>query len=131
MEIFEKYRTEVIEDTQVDELNVKEVAMKLPAIKHKWVARLITHKRQLYALEKEKERTIEAMLKAIKERGEIQLSKAALATKLSSQDVIKKLDEKIDNEKSLVEYLEHVETIFRYMTNDIKNVVEYMKMELL
>lgn len=130
MEILEKYIEEVTEDTRVDEINVKDVAMRLPGLKHKWVARLINHKKGLYRFEREKEEIIEAMVKKIKERGDIQLSKAAMTAKISTIDSVKELDAKIDETKALVEYLDHVVTIFRYMTNDIKNITEYMKMEM-
>jgi hypothetical protein len=130
MEILEKYGQEIAEDTAVDEINVKDVAMRLPGIKHKWVARLIKHKRQLNRLDKEKEDVIEATLKKIKEKGDIQLSKSAMTAKISTLESVKVLDEKIDEQKALVDYLEHVESIFRYMTNDIKNVIDIMKMEL-
>lgn len=130
MEILEKYGQEIAEDAAVDEINVKDVAMRLPGIKHKWVARLINHKRQLNRLEAEKEAIIEATMKKIKEKGDIQLSKNAMTAKISTLDSVKSLDEKIDEQKALVDYLEHVESIFRYMTNDIKNVIDIMKMEL-
>lgn len=130
MEILERYSQEIAEDTAVDEINVKDVAMRLPGIKHKWVARLINHKRQLNRLENEKESIIEATMKKIKEKGDIQLSKTAMTAKISTLESVKVLDEKIDEQKALVDYLEHVESIFRYMTNDIKNVIDIMKMEL-
>lgn len=130
MEILEKYGQEIAEDSAVDEINVKDVAMRLPGIKHKWVARLINHKRQLNRLEAEKESIIEATMKKIKEKGDIQLSKNAMTAKISTLESVKALDEKIDEQKALVDYLEHVESIFRYMTNDIKNVIDIMKMEL-
>lgn len=130
MEILERYSQEIAEDTAVDEINVKDVAMRLPGIKHKWVARLINHKRQLNRLENEKESIIEATMKKIKEKGDIQLSKTAMTAKISTLESVKALDEKIDEQKALVDYLEHVESIFRYMTNDIKNVIDIMKMEL-
>ena len=31
-------------DVEIDEFNIKETQMKLPALKHKWVGRLIRHK---------------------------------------------------------------------------------------
>ena len=69
-------------------------------------------------------------MKKIKEKGDIQLSKNAMTAKISTLESVKALDEKIDEQKALVDYLEHVESIFRYMTNDIKNVIDIMKMEL-
>lgn len=130
MEILEKYIEEVTEDTRVDEINVKDVSMRLPGLKHKWVARLINHKKGLYKLEREKEEIIEAMVKKIKERGDIQLSKTAMTAKISTIESVKDLDARIDDLKALVDYLEHVETTFRYMTNDLKNVIDIMRMEM-
>jgi hypothetical protein len=130
MDIIEKYAQDVAADAAIDEINVKEVAMRLPGIKHKWVARLINHKRPLYALENERAELVERTVKKIKEKNEIQLSKTAMISKISSFDTVKSLDDKMSEQKAIIEYLEHVESIFRYMTNDVKNVIEIMKMEL-
>jgi len=98
MDIIEKYEAEIKEDAHVDELNVKDVAMRLPAIKHKWVSRLIYHKRQVSKLSNELDNIVDLSIR--------------------------------EYHRSIVDYLEHVESIFRYMTNDIKNVIEIMKLEM-
>jgi hypothetical protein len=130
MDIIAKYDEEIARDAHVDELNVKDVAMRLPAIKHKWVSRLIAHKRSLYQLEQQKEQLVEAALKRMKEKTDIQLSNNAMKTKIDSSPQMKQINDDIADQKSIIDYLEHVESIFRYMTNDIKNVTEIMKLEL-
>ena len=130
MDIIAKYDEEIARDAHVDELNVKDVAMRLPAIKHKWVSRLIAHKRSLYQLEQQKEQLVEAALKRMKEKTDIQISNNAMKTKIDSSPQMKQINDDIADQKSIIDYLEHVESIFRYMTNDIKNVTEIMKLEL-
>ena len=41
MEQLEQYIKEMGEDVDLDEFNLKDVQLKLPALKHKWVGRLI------------------------------------------------------------------------------------------
>ena len=41
MDLLDKYIKELGEDTSLDEFTVRDVQMKLPAIKHKWAGRLM------------------------------------------------------------------------------------------
>jgi hypothetical protein len=130
MDIIEKYEAEIKEDAHVDELNVKDVAMRLPAIKHKWVSRLIYHKRQVSKLSNELDNIVDLSMKKLKQMGDIQLSPKALQARITTTAEYKKIEEDREYHRSIVDYLEHVESIFRYMTNDIKNVIEIMKLEM-
>ena len=40
MELLEQYIKEMGVDVELDEFNLKDVQLKLPALKHKWVGRL-------------------------------------------------------------------------------------------
>jgi hypothetical protein len=44
MELLKKYIEEITKDLQLDDFNIKESQMRLPARKHFWVARLIETK---------------------------------------------------------------------------------------
>jgi len=44
VDLLERYISELSEDVCIDEFNMKDVQMKLPAIKHKWTGRLIRAK---------------------------------------------------------------------------------------
>ena len=46
-----KYTEELQKDMYIDELNLSQVALTLPAIKHKWVARLILAKSEFNKIE--------------------------------------------------------------------------------
>ena len=47
MELLEKYIKEMGVDVELSEFEMKDVQMKLPAIKHKWIGRLVRHKGEL------------------------------------------------------------------------------------
>ena len=52
--LFTNYQTEIVNDIQVDELSLKDKAMLVPTIKHKWVARMMQHKAQLRKFQSKK-----------------------------------------------------------------------------
>lgn len=130
MVIIEEIKKELEEDTKVDELNLLEKQLRLPAIKHKWVARLIEQKRYLYSLEK-KRKTIRAAVYASYEKDGIPpgIPKTALDRKIEESKAIQEIDEEMTNAKLVIEYLEKIESIFRSMTYDLKNIIEINKLE--
>ena len=131
MEILDKYSEELNNDTRMDEINIKEVQLKLPGLKHKWIARLIKHKSELKKLNKLKELAKEKIVNKLTSDPNITLSKISLEKKAESNETMKKIVDKINDEQLIIAYLEKVETIFRSFTYDIKNVVEIMKLETL
>ena len=127
---FDKLSSELKEDTEVDELNLLQKQLTLPAIKHKWVARLIEQKRYLNNLEKKKRMAKIAVLSSLEEQGlPPGIPKTSLEKKIDNSDTIQKINEDIDETTLLIEYLEKVEAIFRSMTYDIKNIIEINKLE--
>ena len=64
MDYFEKVKSQIDEDLKLDRINLLEKQLMLPAIKHKWVSRLIENKRLKNNLEnKKKEIKIELLKK--------------------------------------------------------------------
>lgn len=131
MDIIEQYQKELQKDTHVDELNVTQIAYMLPALKHKWVSRLINTKIKISKLEKLKKETKDTLVSKIKETST--QSYFAIDRTLSNNEEYKKssskIDEEIDNLKIIVLYLEKVENIFKTMTYDIKNIIDLNKLE--
>ena len=58
MDLLDQYIKELGEDTALDEFNVRDVQMKLPAIKHKWAGRLMRAKSDNSKLERKKKKVI-------------------------------------------------------------------------
>jgi hypothetical protein len=130
MVIIDKFKEELEIDTQVDELNLLQKQLQLPAIKHKWVARLIDSKRHLNNLNRKK-KTIRAAVIATLEKDGIPpgIPKSSLDKKIENTKSLLDIEEEIQDTEIAIVYLEKVESIFRSMTYDLKNIIEINKLE--
>lgn len=123
--LFETYQKEIVEDIKVDELSLKDKAMLVPTIKHKWVGRLMTHKAQLRKLNDLKKKT----LKKISSESPIPLSKTTLEQAAENNESVIKIQESIDRLEVIIEYLEKVEKLTSSLTWDCKNLIDLQKLE--
>jgi hypothetical protein len=126
--LFEEYEKEIIFDTKIDELNLLQKQLELPAIKHKWVSRLINQKRELNRLFKKRKEIKNVVLEKLDciPKG---IPKKILESKIDATEQIQQIDEEISDLNLMVEYLEKVEQIFKTMSYDLKNIVDITKME--
>jgi hypothetical protein len=130
MDFFEKIKKEIDTDLKLDRIELLEKQLMLPAIKHKWVARLIENKRTKNQLEIKKKNLKADVLKTLQENGiPSNIPKAALDRKIDNSESVSKIDEQIKETEIIIEYLEKVENICRSLTYDIKNAVELEKLE--
>jgi hypothetical protein len=130
MVYLEEFKKELQEDTKIDQINLLEKQMMLPAIKHKWVARLIDQKRKLNSLERKKKAIRAGVLETLEKKGlPTGLPKSALDKKIDGSEEILKIVEEIEDTEVMIEYFEKIETIFRSMTYDMKNIIEINKLE--
>lgn len=129
MSTLDKYMEEIVQDTNVDNFNILDVQMRLPAIKHKWVGRLMRHKFEVKELRKQKERLIRELTNKLVSESPVKIAEPVAEKKVSKVDSVLKIDAEIKEAYLLIEYLEKVEKIFSSMTFDIKNVTEIMKLE--
>lgn len=123
--LFEIYQKEIAEDIKVDELSLKDKAMLVPSIKHKWVGRLMNHKMQLKKLSDMKKKAIKNMAN----NSPIPLSKATLDQAASNDANVSKIQESIDKLETIIEYLEKVEKLTSSLTWDCKNLIDLQKLE--
>lgn len=129
--LLEKYIDELSKDVEVDEFALKECQMKLPALKHKWVGRLVRHKKELYKMNRDRNILVNSVADKIQDTSEIQITKpAAINLAAKHKDVID-IDDKIKDVELVVELLDKCERIFSSMSFDLKNLVEIIKMETL
>ena len=129
MSTLDKYMEEIVQDTNVDNFNILDVQMRLPAIKHKWVGRLMRHKFEVKELRREKEKLIRELTSKLLSESPVKIAEPVAEKKVSKVDSVLKIDAKIRETYLIIEYLEKVEKIFSSMTFDIKNVTEIMKLE--
>ncbi len=131
MSTLEKYLKEMEKDVFFDDFTIKETQMKLPAIKHKWVGRLVRHKQESHKLKSEYDRVKRKLIQDAKANSTYQVSTPALEKIVIKHDTMIKMQTDIDDCMLLIEFLEKAEKLFSSMSFDIKNLIEIMKMETL
>lgn len=130
MDLFHKFQEEIKDDLQIDQINLMDRQLRAPALKHKWIARLIEQKRIKNRLEKRKKELKENVLKQLESGGiPTGVPKASIKEKVEASDTIKKINEEIEDVDLLIEYLEKVEKVFSSITYDIRNITEISKLE--
>tara|TARA_R100000808_G_scaffold13636_1_gene32891 strand:- start:2007 stop:2402 length:396 start_codon:yes stop_codon:yes gene_type:complete len=129
MDLLDQYIKELGEDTALDEFNVRDVQMKLPAIKHKWAGRLMRAKSDNSKLERKKKRVIKDLTQKLVKDSPVKLSLPIAEKKVQDLDDIQDIDEQIRDNEVVILFLEKAERILNSMTFDIKNLTEIMKLE--
>lgn len=128
--LFDKYRAEIEEELELSDFNMKDVQMRMPAIKHKWVARLIQQKIELNKFKKLKAEAIEAVIDKTRKDNPVLLSDHALAKQAEKNELIQKIILKMEECEMLIDYLEKVEKVCSSTSYDIKNLIDIKKLEL-
>ena len=129
MELLKKYIDEVGKDLVLDDFNIKEVSLRLPARKHYWVAQLIKTKiarNKTFAKKRELKKNITREVIAT---SPVKLTQSAAEQAAERHDTLMEITAKIKELDVVVEYLEKVEKIFSQMGFEIKSIVEIIKME--
>lgn len=130
VETLDAYMKELSADTSLDEFTMRDVQMKLPAIKHKWVGRLMRSKIQKENLIRKKKALVSTMCSKLIEESPINLSIPVARQKVVQHQTILDMDSNIKDCEMIIEFLEKAEKIFNSMTFDIKNLTEIMKLEI-
>ena len=129
MELLKKYFEEVGKDLVLDDFNIKEQSMRLPARKHYWVAQLIKAKIERNQTFEKKKKLKKDITKEVIATSPVKLSQSAAEQAAERHESLSTLTSKIKELDLIIEYLEKVEKIMSQMGFDIKNAVEIMKME--
>lgn len=129
MELLKKYIAEISQDLEINDLNIKEAQMRLPARKHFWVARLIDAKIALTKLQAAEKDLRNKLAKKINEDAPVKLATQTIDNILNQRDEIKELVAQITEYKYIIEYLEKTEKIMSSLHWEIKNIVNLMQLE--
>lgn len=129
MDLIENYIIELEKDIKLDQFNIRDNQMKLPAHKHKWVGRLMRHKYEIVKLNQKKANLKKAVSSKIQQNTTYKVSKPAAEKAAENHDSILDITNKINELNVIIEFLEKAERILSSMTYDIKNLVEIMKLE--
>jgi len=129
-EIVEQYTIESSIDTNIDRLNVTEVQEKLVNNKHKWSARLINHKIKLNKYRNQRFTILEEKIEEYQNTQPVMVNKSIAEKAVSKKKDIRVIDNKIENEILIIQHVENIYKNISFATNDIKNLVELMKLEM-
>lgn len=128
-EQFERIVSDLEKDIKIDRMNLDEKTLQIPSIKHFWIAELYRSKIKIQKLEGMKKDRIKYLQSTI--TSEIGLSKSSLTAQMNSDEKINKINEKLEELKIIVEYLEDAKFVLGRVTDDIKNRIELEKVERL
>ena len=131
MELLRKYIEDITKDLQLDDFNIKEAQMRLPARKHFWVARLMEAKIKRNSLFRNKKQLRKEVVKKVISNSPVRINQSAAESAADRHESISKLNESISEQDSIIEYLEKVEKIMGHMHWEIKNIIDINKMEQL
>ena len=129
-DIINQYLEEANLDTDLDRLEVITTQERLVNNKHKWSARLINHKINLSNFKFKRESVLEDRITEFQNTEPVRVSRIIAERAVRNKKEIKILDLKIKNEQLIIDYLENIYKNISFATNDIKNLVELMKLEI-
>ena len=129
MDTLENYIIELEKDVRLDQFNIRDCQMKLPAYKHKWVGRLMRHKHEIVKLNQQKYLLKKKVAEKIQSSTTYKVTKPVAEKAAANHDSIVDITHRIEELSVLIEFLEKAERILSSMTYDIKNLVEIMRLE--
>lgn len=125
-----EYSNELKEDVSINEFNLRDIQMKLPAIRHKWVARLMMNKFELEKMKELRAQTKYKIIDKLKEESPTILSEMSLNKMAENNNTIEKIDISLKNKKLIIEFLEKVvDEVLKGITFDIKNLIRIIELE--
>ena len=127
--LIEKYNEEIKKYVSVDEFNMKQVQMDLPATRHYWVGRLMFHKQEILKLKRLRKEAQKKIADKLEHESPVGLNPKTLEQAQQNHPVIGKIDGQIAEHDLIVEYLGKIEANFRSISFDIKNLIEIVKLE--
>lgn len=127
--LFQEYHEKIEAFLKFDELNIKDAQMALPSVRHYWVGRLMFHKNQIIKLKKAKEKAIKTLKNKLEEESPVTLSIKTISESVANHEIIIKIDEEINNNEILVEYLSKVEANFRDAQYGMTNLTKIITLE--
>ena len=120
---------EIGKDLVLNDLNLKEQQQRLPARKHFWVGRLVGAKIKRNDLITEKRKLKKDLVKKVIEDSPVRINLTSAETAAERYESVVKLNKSIQEQDTIIEYLEKVEKILSNMHWEIKNVIDMNKME--
>ena len=122
------YKDEFLEDTNLTLENIREKSMSVSAIRSKWLMYLFKEKENLEKIQsKRKEIMSKKLIDSGKDVSVLKIK--AEETILKNSEVIQKLNQLEADTKKCLEYIEYAMNILNDFNFQIKNTLDYLKLE--
>ena len=128
--MLEEYIKELEEDLKINELNLKDYQLRLPAIKHKWTGRMIRLKMQVNQLKKQKEKIKADIMSEIDHTSNVKLTQPVISATADKHSRIQEINVKIQESELLIELLERSEKTLSSCSFDLSNIIKIMQLEI-
>lgn len=129
LELLKVYNEQIKPQISINELNVKDVQFDLPNRRHYWAGRLIYHKASIIKLQRLRKEAHKKLKQKIEQESPVALESRSVKSSIESHHIMEKIDREIMEHELLVEYLTKIESNFRSLSFDIKNLVELIRLE--
>lgn len=129
-EILDRYSDELKPEISLNKLNLGDHQTKLPSLKHKWAGRYINHKRNLIKLKVQKKNLYTDLIEEYIENSPVKININIAEKAVHNNPSILKINNKIEEEELILEYLDKIQNIVNNIQWDIKNLIELEKLEL-
>jgi hypothetical protein len=130
MEILDKYIIELENDLKIDRVGLEEKSMLVAGIKGKWLSKLVKHKQEHSKYQELLEEAKNKIIKEIEKSSDISYNKPTLEKLALEHEITKKIKKSIENEKLLIEFCDRGLNVVSSMSFDVKNIIEWCKLEL-
>ena len=127
--MLDEYIKELEEDLKINELNLKDYQLRLPAIKHKWTGRMIRLKSHINQLKKQKDKIKSDIMSEIDHTSAVKLTQPVIAATADKHSKIQDINKQIQDAELLVELLERSEKTLSSCSYDISNIIKIMQLE--
>lgn len=130
MDTIDSYISELENDLRIDRVSLEDKSMSVAGIKGKWLSKMVRHKREYKNYEILMDEAKQKLIKEQEKNSDIAYSRATLEKIIMDHEVIRKIRKNMDAEKLAIEFCERSLSIVSSMTFDIKNIIEWSKLEL-
>lgn len=129
MDLLDEYIKEIEKDLQINEFNLKDSSMKVPAKKHYWVSKLIRHKRNILELKKQRETVKKDIVQKVVEESPVRITALEAEKASYKHEKMKEIANKISEEELIIDFLEKAEKNFSSVGFDINNIIKIIQLE--
>lgn len=127
--ILQHYCTELIEDLDMSILNLKEKSLRTSAIRSKWLIYLMKEKENLKLFKERKETLKTLLLKSSAQENPSILRQKTEDKILEGNKDLLEIDKAMDILKEVLVFLEYAWNILSDFNYNVKNAIEYIKLE--